>query len=338
MTRNIACFPVRPKADGIIPAIFAMLKRTMNDRIGIIDLGTNTFHLLIAEKREGAFAILHTEKLAVGLGQGGMNEGIIQHDAQARAVVVLSAFKTIIDQHHAASVFAFGTSALRNAKNAGEVVSTIREKTGIDVSIISGDREAELIFMGVQSALDLGTEKSLVMDIGGGSVEFIIGNNIDVFWKESFEIGGQRLLEKFTLSDPITNDDIQALNRYFDNSLGSLHDALRQYHPTALVGAAGSFDTLSDVYCIRHGIKKNDHNSETPLTLRGFYEVSEDLLMKNRRDRSLTPGMIDMRVDMIVVACCMVRSLLENHPFEIIRASRYALKEGVLRFLSSANS
>jgi exopolyphosphatase / guanosine-5'-triphosphate,3'-diphosphate pyrophosphatase len=305
----------------------------MNDRIAIIDLGTNTFHLLIAEKREGACKTLYTEKFLVGLGQSGMNEGIIQYDAQMRAIDVLSTFKTIIHQYHASSVIAFGTSALRNAKNAEQVIATIQEKTGIDVTVISGDREAELIFMGVQSALELGTEKSLVMDIGGGSVEFIIGNNTDVFWKKSFEIGGQRLLE-FQLSDPITSADICTLNTYFDNSLQSLHNALREHYPTTLVGASGSFDTLSDIYCIRHDIEKNEHDSETPLTLRGFYEVSEDLLMKNRSGRSLTPGMIAMRVDMIVVACCMVRYLLENHPLEMIRVSRYALKEGVLRSLS----
>jgi exopolyphosphatase / guanosine-5'-triphosphate,3'-diphosphate pyrophosphatase len=310
----------------------------MKDRIAIIDLGTNTFHLLIAEERESAFTILYTEKLLVGLGQGGINEGIIQHDALTRAIDALSNFKTIINEHNASSIFAFGTSALRNAKNTEDVISVIKEKTGINVTVVTGDREAELIFLGVQSAVDLGTKKSLIMDIGGGSVEFIIGNATEVFWKKSFEIGGQRLLEKFQLSDPFTRTDIRTLQTYFHNALGSLHAALREHHPTSLVGASGSFDTFSDLYCIRYDIEKNERDSETPLTLRGFYEVSEDLLMKNRRDRSLTPGMIEMRVDLIIVACCLVRHILENHPFETIRVSRYALKEGVLKSLSSTKS
>ncbi len=302
----------------------------MTKRIAIIDLGTNTFHLLIAEKREGAITVLYNGNLAVKLGQGGINEGIIQLDALRRAIDALATFKTIIDQYEASSIFAFGTSALRNAKNVVDVISTIKEKTGIDITVVSGNREAELIFLGVQSAMELGVEKSLVMDIGGGSVEFIIGNAKEVFWKKSVDIGGQRLLEKFQLSDPITDAEILTLNRYFDNTLGSLHEALRGHCPTTLIGASGSFDTLSDIYCIRYGIKINELDTETPLTLRGFYEVAEDLLMKNRSDRLLTPGMIDMRVDMIVVACCMVRYILENYPFQIIRVSRYALKEGCL--------
>jgi len=131
----------------------------MNNRIAIIDLGTNTFHLLIAEKREDDFAILYRERLAVRIGQKGITHNVIQADAIERTVQALSSFKSTIDQYGIPTVFAFGTSALRNAKNVVDVIEKIKQTTGIEVTIISGEREAELIFLGVQSGVDLGKKK-----------------------------------------------------------------------------------------------------------------------------------------------------------------------------------
>lgn len=305
----------------------------MQERTAIIDLGTNTFHLLIAEQVKEQYAFIYRERLAVRLGQRGINEGIIQPDAIDRAIRALSSFKTTIDQYDATAIFAFGTSALRNAKNASEVVTAFKEKAGIDVSIISGDREAELIFMGVRSGLALGDDYSLVMDIGGGSVEFIIGNQKEIVWKQSFEIGAQRLLEMFHHTDPIPAQEIDQLNRYFTTQLSPLFNALDQWKPETLIGSSGTFDTLSDIYCIKHNLNKGADDIETPLTLQGFYDIYTELLIKNREARMAIPGMIEMRVDMIVVACCLINFLLGQYSFKQIRVSTYALKEGILASL-----
>ncbi len=305
----------------------------MQERIAIIDLGTNTFHLLIAERVKEQYTFIYRERLAVRLGQRGINEGIIQPDAVERGVRALSSFKTTIDQYDATAIFAFGTSALRNAKNADEVVRIFKEKAGIAVNIISGDREAELIFTGVRSGLALGRDYSLVMDIGGGSVEFIIGNDAEIVWKQSFEIGAQRLLEMFHRTDPIDQAEINQLNQYFAVQLPALFEALNKWKPQTLIGSSGTFDTLSDIHCIKHDIKIGADNIETPLTIQGFYDIYEELLIKNRQDRMMIPGMIEMRVDMIVVACCLINFLLDKYSFKQIRVSTYALKEGILASL-----
>jgi exopolyphosphatase / guanosine-5'-triphosphate,3'-diphosphate pyrophosphatase len=308
----------------------------MKDRIAIIDLGTNTFHLLIAERDKHGFSFIYRERLAVRIGQRGINTNRIQPDAVERAVRALSSFKTTIDQHDAVQTIAFGTSALRNANNADEVVGIFREQTGINVTIISGEKEAELIFKGVQSALTLGNEKSLVMDIGGGSVEFIIGNEEQIFWKHSFEIGAQRLLERFQKHDPILPSEIEQLNAYFASELESLFTALFTFTPTTLVGSSGTFDTLSDIFCLKYGLPKGSNDSETPLTLKGFAEVFKELLVKDRAGRMQIPGMLEMRVDMIVVACCLIDFLISRYAFSAVRVSTYALKEGILHSLSPA--
>lgn len=299
-------------------------------RIAIIDLGTNTFHLLVADEKDAGYHVVHRDRLPVKIGMGGINRGLITPDAIQRALLALQSFRNTIERLKVDRVFAFGTSALRNARNSDKVIDSIRRLTNITVNIISGDKEAEFIYEGVRSALHLGTEKSLIIDIGGGSVEFIVANNDRMFWKESVEIGAQRLLEKFQHHDPILREEVAALDTLFEQKLTSLRDALLKYAPRVLVGSSGTFDTLSDIFCAAHGIHKAPDEIETPLTLEGFYDIYHDLLVRNREQRMLIPGMIEMRVDMIVVACCLIRFILASHPFDRIRVSTYSLKEGVL--------
>jgi exopolyphosphatase/guanosine-5'-triphosphate,3'-diphosphate pyrophosphatase len=304
----------------------------MEKKIAIIDMGTNTFHLLIAEADKKGYHITQRDRLAVKIGKDGINQGVITEEGIQRALLAMQSFKNTLDQQGITQIFAFGTSALRNASNAHEVVNRIKAITGIESTIISGDQEAEYIYMGVKAAMDV-EELSLIMDIGGGSVEFILGNNDKVLWKQSVEIGAQRLLEEFQKNDPITLEEMQALDRHFDKALLPLMVVLQQHKPSILIGSSGTFDTLSDIFCLLHDIHKSPEEIETPLTLDGFYEIYNDLVKKDRAQRMLIPGMIEMRVDMIVVACCMIRYILSRHTFNRIRVSTYALKEGVLSTL-----
>ncbi|MBX2946504.1 MAG: exopolyphosphatase [Cyclobacteriaceae bacterium] len=306
----------------------------MNNRLAIIDLGTNTFHLLIAEKLGDSFHIAHRDRQAVKIGKGGINENVIPSDGLERAIQTLNFFKKKIDSLQITNVFAFGTSALRNATNNEEVLAKIKAETGIHVTLISGDQEAEFIYHGVCSAVNLGDTKSLIIDIGGGSVEFIVGDENQIFWKKSIEIGAQRLLELFHKSDPIALAEISKLNHHFQKTLSPLFEALTIYKPEIMVGSSGTFDTLSDIYCIQHSIFKNDDDRETPLSLEGFNKIYNELLTKDRIARLAMPGMIEMRVDMIVVACCLIRYILDHHPITNIRVSSYSLKEGALIHVS----
>jgi exopolyphosphatase / guanosine-5'-triphosphate,3'-diphosphate pyrophosphatase len=302
----------------------------MKNKIAIIDMGTNTFHLLLAEAGDSGYHIIYRDRLAVKIGKGGINRGVITEEGIQRALLAMQSFKNTIVDHSIDHIYAFGTSALRNASNQVQVAERIKQLTGIDIHIISGDLEAQYIYEGVKAALGLGTERSLIIDIGGGSVEFIIGNNDHVFWKRSLEIGAQRLLEQFQKTDPISPDDIKALDHHFESQLIPVFDALKQFPVETLVGSSGTFDTLSDIFCETHNIHKGPEEVETPLSIAGFYEIYHNLLTRNRAERMAIPGMIEMRVDMIVVACCLVRYLLEHYPFNRIRVSTYSLKEGVL--------
>lgn len=299
----------------------------------IIDLGTNTFHLLIVEKADNGYKTLFRESRPAKIGQAGINQGFITSEGIDRALVVLTYFRQILDEHGVLpeQVIAMGTSAIRVARNQTEFIERVRQETGIPIRVISGDQEAEFIYYGIRAAGALTDATALVMDIGGGSVEFILGNQNRIFWKQSFEIGGQRLRERFMTSDPISHGSIRRLHDYFQEQLLPLANAIHQYQPTAVVGSSGSFDTLVDMwYMHERGHLPDPAQTAFTLPVSEFYRAYELLITHSRDQRMQLPGMIELRVDMIVVAVCLIDYILKTYDISQIRTSTYSLKEGVL--------
>lgn len=178
------------------------------------------------------------------------------------------------------------------------------------------------------------------MDIGGGSVEFILGNDHKIFWKQSFEIGGQRLLDQFMRTDPISQLDLQRMEIYLETALLELTKALFNYTPQILVGSAGAFETL--VAMAQH--LKEDTEAEIPLTDEhgeliqkavriekdDFYKLYQKIVSANLEERKAIQGMLELRADMIVVAVALIKFILEKINVQHFVASAYSLKEGVL--------
>lgn len=307
----------------------------------VIDLGTNTFHLMVVEQTtDGAIKTLFRESLPAKIGKAGINQGLITEEGISRALGVLGYFREQLDKFGVSpeEVVAIGTSAIRVATNQAEFIDRVRQATGIRVQVITGDQEAEYIYHGVRASGALqDTDKTyLIMDIGGGSVEFIIGSHDRIFWKQSFEIGGQRLMERFMTgppdrADPISPTAIRRLNDYFQEQLLPLTNAIHQYVPTILVGSSGSFDTLVDMWFMHekeHWPPAEQATFQLPYT--EFYRAYEQLLTRNHDERMAIPGMIELRVDMIVVAVCLIDYILRSFQLTQIRTSTYSLKEGVL--------
>jgi exopolyphosphatase / guanosine-5'-triphosphate,3'-diphosphate pyrophosphatase len=324
----------------------------------VIDLGTNTFHLMIveqwpAERFNQSGKTLFRESRPAKIGKGGINQNRITPEAIDRALGVLTYFRTILDQHgiDPAQVRAFGTSAIRVADNQAEFLERVHEATGIRIQVISGDQEAAFIYAGVRAsgAMNLTpyaqsepnrrtAPVSLIMDIGGGSVEFILGTPERIFWKQSFEIGGQRLMERF-MPEPqnaISLAAVERMNDFFRKQLLPLTNAIHQYAPTTgqpmqLVGSSGTFDTLIDMHFMHEqGHLPAPEQAAFALPIQEFYRAYELLLTRNHDERMQVPGMIELRVDMIVVAMCLIDYVLTAFGIQSITVSTYALKEGVL--------
>jgi exopolyphosphatase/guanosine-5'-triphosphate,3'-diphosphate pyrophosphatase len=304
-------------------------------KIAIIDIGTNNFHLLIAEKQnyvneQVTLKIIHKSKVFAFIGRGGINKQILTPDAIERALFHLQNFKTIIDSFACKDVKAIATSAIRNASNGRELIESIRQLTGIQVQVIDGNREAELIYWGVRANLNI-SKTSIIMDIGGGSVEFIICNATEIFWKHSFEIGAQRLLYDFQKTDPIRFEDILALNNFLEKTLQTLFYALQDFPADTLIGSAGSFDTIVDIYCTRNQIintlkEKKDFDMPLP----DYWEIHEDLISKDLATRLQIEGMSVERAEMISIASCLIAFIVKRLNITQMRVSAAALKEGVL--------
>ncbi len=299
----------------------------------IIDLGTNTFQLLIIEQDGQNFKTVHEESYAAKIGMGGISSGIITEEGIQRGVKGLQYFQQVFDKEGVTNenVLATATSAVRNAKNGDEFCQRVLDETGIKINVISGEEEATLIYEGVKLGMDIGTEPSMIMDIGGGSVEFIICDKNRIMYKQSFEIGGQRLMDKFMTSDPISPRSMGALRDYLEEQLLPLTNAVHQYAPVCVIGSAGSFETLIDMFCMKnYGHLPPSEQISFDLPISEFYDSFLQLVSKNHDERMALAGMKELRVDMIVVGVCLIDFVLKRFDIQQIKVSNYALKEGVL--------
>lgn len=301
-------------------------------KVAIMDIGTNNFLLLIAEKQENSSEpiILHKSKAFAFIGKGGMYQKKIMPDAIERAVVYFKNFRQIIDSFDCTQVIAIATSAVRNASNKQEFIEKIKQVADIQIQVIDGDREASLIYSGVKSNLQI-KEPSLIMDIGGGSVEFIICNSENIFWKQSFEIGVQRLHDDFHQIDPIAPEKMIALDQYLEQALLPLFEALKTYPIKTLIGSAGSFDTMVDIYCTRHQITntlKSEKEFEIPLE--SYREIQQEIVCKTYSERLQIGGMTADRAEMIAISASLITFIINRLDIKKVRVSTASLKEGIL--------
>ena len=162
-------------------------------RVAIIDLGTNTFNLLICDKKDESDKIIFKNKISVKLGEGGIDKGIIADAPYQRGIKALEDHLNTIKKYEVDKHRAFATSAIRSTKNGSDFVREVFEKLALKIEVIDGDKEAELIYQGVKKAILFDLDYKLIMDIGGGSTEFIIANAKGVRWKKSYLLGVSRL-------------------------------------------------------------------------------------------------------------------------------------------------
>ncbi|MDQ3112450.1 MAG: phosphatase [Bacteroidota bacterium] len=306
-------------------------------RIAVIDLGTNTFNLLVAETDLfGGFETLYNEKLAVKLGEGGINKGFITEEAFMRGLEAMENYASTISQWQAERTLAFATSAVRCASNGNEFVKTVLEKTGIEVQVISGEMEAEFISMGVRQAVKLTEEPSVIIDIGGGSTEFIIVNDTKILWKQSFELGASRLLQRFQPSDPIKPEEQKQISEYILSELKPLWEAAQKFGVKELIGASGSFESLAELINMRyHSLPGLAKRTECEFEMEQCAAIQADILASTREQRLKMKGLVSMRVDLIVVSAVLVETVISRLGISKMRYSSYSLKEGVLwRFLN----
>lgn len=296
--------------------------------VAVLDIGTNTFHLLIADiMAESKPNIVYQETIAVKLGEGGIEEGIISKDAIIRGINALKIFKERIDFYHVTEIKSAATSALRSASNGIEFLSKVRAETGLILDVIDGHQEANLIYLGVKAAVDM-EALSLIVDIGGGSVELIICDKHQIFWQKSYPIGAARLMSRFHRHDPISKAEVSEIISYLDETLSDFRIQLRRFNPKLMIGSAGSFETFAEMQDPEF-IPSFD-NPETDIHLNSFERISNLILGSTHEQRERMTDLAPVRVDMIVVSTLLAQYIINLSGVETLKLSSYSLKEGLL--------
>ncbi len=294
----------------------------------VIDLGTNTFNLLIADVNMGELKVLFKTKMPAKLGEGSIGQSIISDKAMQRGLDILKTYRGIIQEHQVIDIRAFATSAVRSSKNGKDFVDKIKQETGIQVNIISGIEEAELIYEGVKNAYR--AESSyVILDIGGGSTEFIVVENHQVVDLQSFDLGMARLLDLFQPSDPISTKEIADIFAYLSKSLMPFLQSIRDRGIRTLVGSSGSFDTLISIMEHRFSQQVGVENKLSHhISIEHFNQIYHQIVGATLAERKTIKGMDLMRVEMMALAVVFIRFIIEELNINTLVQTQYALKEG----------
>ena len=313
-------------------------------RIAVIDLGTNVFNLIVAEAgAESGLKVLETFKYPSRIGAAGLADGIIKPAAFATASEALSKIMEIVERCNkpgdgdAVKVYAFATSAIRDAKNGRQLSEYLSRKFGIEIKVISGDEEAQFIFRGVKKSIPQLMDNCgnfLFLDIGGGSDEFIITDGNKILWEHSFPLGMARLREKFNYIEPIADGVIEEFTDFCLERLQPLWEQLKKYKPNILVGSSGTFDTFKDlVYDCGF-----PERPSIELPLDAMEKLHFRLLKTVKEERMQMRGMTSIRENYIVMGSIFTRIVLKEmkqtswnvHLWQ----SSYSLREGALLFVA----
>lgn len=300
----------------------------MLKKIAIIDLGTNTCNLLIAEYQEKNYQILYQGKEVVKLGKNGIDKNQLTEDGLERAILAIRKHQERISTFNFSKVVIIATSAIREALNREWFQQQIKANTGLELQVISGEKEAQLIFEGVKLAFHQIADHSLILDIGGGSNEFILTQNNEPIWKQSFQLGMARIIEQIPPSNPITPEEIIRINSYFETGLEPLWKQMKNIDISVLIGCSGAFDTLADL------IDQTDPGAKIrirqEIERKDFDRIYNLLIASTTEERIKMQGMESIRIEMIVPSVLFIKLVVDKLNIHKIYQTDFALREGVL--------
>lgn len=299
-------------------------------RLAAIDIGTNSFHVVIADiYSDGSYSILDTFKEMVGLGAD-VASGFLSEEAIERGLIAMNHIRLLCDHQKVETILAYATSALRESTNGGEFRQLVLDETGIKIQAIPGIKEAQLIALAVQNSVDLPQDPSLLIDIGGGSVEFIILDQSTIYAKESLKIGTSRTAATFIKNDPIKKSEIEAMVSHYKQELSDFSRKIELYNPALLIGSSGTLENIAQMVASQNGKELNAtlNNFEYPLSY--FLTFYDQFIKLDRKQRLQVTGIDNKRVDFIIPGMILVHHLVSKYAFKKMRTSTDALREGMI--------
>jgi len=300
-----------------------------------LDIGTNTFRLLVARMTPaGRIEELYSEQKIIRLGEGLGIKGHLQLKSMGRAIDALKAFHAVLNRYPVDEVVAVATSAVREAANGPEFVKAIWKETGIQVEVISPEEEARRTLLGVLFGFPKIPQSFLVMDIGGGSTEFMWGNTQGFRGTMSTDLGVVRLTERYLTSPVVSRDEMNALMEFIQGRLEGVRKTLSTslpggFRPAQLVGTAGTITTLAS---IDQGLRVYDPQRIHlhRLSLETVRRIIKELSVRTPLERLSIPGLEKGREDLILPGSLILLLTLQTLDLTEVVVSEYGLREGIL--------
>ncbi|MGH7860460.1 MAG: HD domain-containing protein [Candidatus Binatia bacterium] len=300
-------------------------------KIAAIDIGSNSIHMVIARVGRDRFEILDRAKEMVGLGRGTLTSGRLSATAMETGFRTLATFKRLAEEHGADPILAVATSAVREAANGGEFALRLWDQLGLEVDVITGADEARLIFLAASHAIGFRGKRVVVVDVGGGSLEVVLGRGNEIRWRESLKLGVVRLTERFIHSDPPDPAEVRALETHVRRTLSRTFRKVRRAKPTLLVGTSGTLLNLTAMAAAIDGRRKLPrklHN--VPLRRAALGKVRHEVLARDSEERARIPGLDRRRLDLIPAGAVLAETLMSGFDLPELRACEWALREGIL--------
>lgn len=301
--------------------------------LAAIDIGTNSFHLVIAKVNDkGIVKILSKDKEVVRLGKSSSEMKYISIEAMERAVSTLNRFKIICDSFNA-EIRAVATSATREALNRDEFINKVLERTGINIEVVSGFEEARLIYLGILQAIDVYDTKVLLIDIGGGSTEFLVGEKGQIHYANSIKLGAVRLTEKFFKDGKFKNENLDDARLHVRSIINPIVRHIKEQRYDSVIGTSGTITTLgSMIYSKKTGEDISEFNfnnfkySDSELS----EIVKEILSAETVLQVKQFEGLESQRADIISAGAIILEQIVKEIGIKDITLSSYALREGIL--------
>ncbi|MBU0473810.1 MAG: Ppx/GppA family phosphatase [Bacteroidetes bacterium] len=306
----------------------------MNKKLAALDIGTNSFHLIVVSVLpSGNFEIIDREKEVIRLSEGNIGDiKTVQPQSIERAVEAINRFKKIADSHDAI-MRATATSAVREALNKNEFIAAVLKRTGVEIEVISGLEEARLIYLGILKAVPIYNTKSLSIDIGGGSTEFIVGESGKILYSNSLKLGAVRLTQRFFPDYVLSNERIAKARKWVEGVLAPILTPIKNQNVQIFVGSSG---TIMNIGMMLQAAK-GEGNKENPIlnnfefTADDLFEIEGKILRKKTAEtRKTIPGVEEKRVDIIPAGVIIISTIFKLLKIEKMIISDYALREGII--------
>ena len=306
-------------------------------RVCVIDLGTNSFHAVIVDAHpNGSFQVVDRMKEMVRLGEHGLEANTLPEEAMERGMRALKRIHLLAQGWDVHEFMAFATSAIREAANGGEFIRRVRREIGLRIRPISGEQEATLIFQGVRRAVEMAAP-TLLIDIGGGSVEFIVVAGGETVFATSLKLGAARMSERFVTGDPLSSDDEASLRAHFRESLQPVVDACRAYDVTTIVGSSGTMKSLARVAVDAGGDGSHTVFQET-LSVPALRTSLDWVIGSTADERVAHPAIDPKRVDQIGAGAVLLDTVCDLLPnAKYLKVSPNALREGMVVHFMETN-